>query len=90
MLLDTKRNFQGHLKSTVSKVNKTIELLRKLHNTLPSLPLFTIYKSFIRPHLDYGDIIYNQAYSVSFHQKLESIQFNSALAVTGTIRGPYA
>ena len=90
MLLDTKLYFQGHLKSTVSKVNKTIELLRKPHNTLPSLPLFTIYRSFIRPHLDYEDIIYNQAYSISFHQKLESIQFNSALAIAGTIRGSFA
>ena len=54
---------------------------------LPRLPLLTIYKSFIRPHLDYGDIIYDQAYNVSFHQKLESIQYNSALAITGAIRG---
>ena len=42
--------------------------------------------SFIRPHLDYGDIIYNQTY-ISFHQKLESIQHNSALTIKGTIRG---
>ena len=87
MLLDTKLDFQGHLKSILNKVNKTIGLLRKLHNTLPRLPLLTIYKSFIRPHLDYGDIIYDQAYNVSFHQKLESIQYNSALAITGAIRG---
>ena len=87
MLLDTKLDFHGHLKSIFNKVNKTIGLLRKLHNTLPRLPLLTIYKSFVRPHLDYGDIIYDQAYNVSFHQKLESIQYNSALAITGAIRG---
>ena len=33
MLLDTKLDFQGHLKSILNKVNKTIGLLRKLHNT---------------------------------------------------------
>ena len=87
MLLDTKLDFQEHLKSVLNKVNKTIGLLRKQHNTLPRLPLLTIYKSFIRPHLDYGDIIYDQAYNVSFHQKLESVQYNSALAITGAIRG---
>ena len=59
MLLDVKLDFQEHLKNTYSKVNKTIGLLRKLHNTLPRLSLLTIYKSFIRPHLDYGYIIYN-------------------------------
>ena len=41
----------------------------------------------MRPYLDYGDIIYNQAYNVSFHEKLESVQYNSALAITGAIRG---
>ena len=87
MFLDTKLDFQGHLKNIFNKVNKTIGLLRNLRNTLPRLHLPTIYKSFIRPHLDYGDIIYDQAYNVSFHQKLESIQYNSALAITGAIRG---
>ena len=49
----------------------------------------TIYKSSIRPHLDYGDIIYDQAYNVSFQQKVESTQYNAALAITGAIRGIY-
>ena len=48
--------------------------------------MLTIYRSFVRPHLEYGDIIYGQAYNVSFHQNIESIRFNSALAVTGAIR----
>ena len=87
ILLDVQLDFQGHLKNIYRKVNKTIGLLRKPHNTLPRLPLLTIYKSFIRPHLDYGDIIYDQAYTALFHQKIESVQYNSALAVTGAIRG---
>ena len=86
MFLDTKLDFQEHLKSIFSTVNKTIGLLRKLHHILPRSPLLTIYKSFIRPHLDYGDIIYDQAYNASFHQKLDSIQYNAALAITGAIR----
>ena len=87
MFLDTKLDFHGHLKSIFNKISETIGLLHKLRNTLPRFPLPTIYKSFIRPHLDYKDIIYDQAYNVSFHQKLESIQYNSALAITSAIRG---
>ena len=68
-------------------MSKTIGLLRKLQNILPRSALLTIYECFIRPHLDYGDIIYDQAYNLSFHQKLESIQYNAALALTGAIRG---
>ena len=66
---------------------KNIGLLRQLENIIPRPALLTIFKSFIRPHLDYGDIIYDQAYSLSFHQKLESIQYNAALALIGAIRG---
>ena len=49
--------------------------------------MLTIYKSFIRPHLEYGVIIYDQAYNVYLHQKLKSAQYNSALVITGAIRG---
>ena len=71
----------------LNKVHKTIGLLQKLQNTRPRLSLLIIYKLFIKPHLDYGDIIYDQAYDASFQQKVESIQYNAALAITGAIRG---
>ena len=86
MFLDIKLNFQGHFKNIRNKFNKTLGLLRKFHNTVPRLSLLTIYESFIRSHFDYREIIYDQTYDVSFHQKLESIQYNSAIAITVTIR----
>ena len=49
--------------------------------------MITIYKSFIRPHLDYGNIVYDRAFNESFHKYLESIQYNAAIAITGAIRG---
>ena len=57
MIVDTKLDFSLHLKNVQNKVNKTIGLLRKLQDTLPRTSLITIFKSFIRSHLDYGDII---------------------------------
>ena len=87
MLLDTKLDFQEHLKNIFSKINKTIGLLRKFHHILPRLPLLKIYKTFIRPHLDYGDIIYDQTYNALLHQNLDSIQYNAALTITSAIRG---
>ena len=81
MILDTKLDFQDKL----SKIIKTIGLLRKLQKILTRPSLLTIYKSFIRPHLDYGDIMYDKAYNTSFRQNLEKIQCSSALATTGAI-----
>ena len=76
----------AQLKIITTKVNKTIGLIRKLRNVLPRLALMTIYKAFVRPHLDYGDVIYDEAYNETFHQKLESVQYNVCLALSGTIR----
>ena len=64
MILDTRLDFKLHLKNVQNKVNKTIGLLRELQNTLPTTSLTAIFKSFIRLHLDYGDITY---YSLTFH-----------------------
>ena len=47
----------------------------------------TIYKAFVIPHFNYGGILYDQAFSASFHENLESIQYNTCLALTGAIRG---
>ena len=84
---DNRLSFEDHSKMILNKVNKTTALLRKLQNILPRSALLTTYKSFIRPPLDYGDMIYDQAYNASFHQKLELLQYNACLAITGEIRG---
>ena len=66
---------------------KGIGLLRKLRSILPRTSLLTIYKSFIRPHLDYGDVVYDQPSNDAFSNKLETVQYNAALAITGAIKG---
>ena len=85
--LDKKLNFEEHLSKVETKVNKSVGIILKLQNVLPRSALLTVYKSFIRPLLDYGDIIYDKAFNESFHEKLESLQYNAALAITGAIKG---
>ena len=55
-----------------SHFNKLTAVLRKLQSL--------IYKTFIRPHLDYCDVMYLMS-------RLESAQYNAALAITGAIPG---
>ena len=85
MILDLKLSFGQYLKSVLSKISKTIVLLPKFHGIFPRTRFLTIYKPFSRPHLDYGDVIYDQTFNGSFHQRLESIQHNTA--IEGAIRG---
>ena len=87
MMLDSNLRYELHIKSILNKVNKTIGLLRKFQLILPRYSLITIYKTFIRPNLDCGDVIYNHDFNESFHQHLESIQYNAAIAITRIIRG---
>ena len=87
MIFDSKLSFDEHLKSALKKISKTVGLLRKFQGILPRTSLITIYKSFARPHLDYGYIIYDQTFNESLHQRIGSIQYNAAIAITGAIRG---
>ena len=50
---------------------------------MPTKWLKTIHKYFVRAYLDYGDTIYDQAFNVSFHRKLELLQYNAAPGITG-------
>ena len=68
-------------------ISKTVGLLQKCQGILPRKSLVTIYKWFVRPHLDYDDIIYDQIFNESFHQWIESIHYDAAIAITGEIRG---
>ena len=90
LVLDSKLTFNENIKHILSNVNKPIGLLRKLQPFLPRSSFLTIYKTFIRSNLGCADVVYNQSYKSSFHEKLESIQYNAALAVTGTIRGSFS
>ena len=54
---------------------------------LPQSALLTIYKSFIRPHLEYGDILYDKPDNESFQNKIEKLQYKAYLAITGAIQG---
>ena len=47
----------------------------------------TIYKIFVRPILDYADIIYDKSLTESFKDKLEMVQYNAALVITGAFKG---
>ena len=60
LTLDHKLAFQYHVNEKMKKAMKRIGLLRKLQSILPRTSLLTIYKSFIRPRLDYGDVDYDQ------------------------------
>ena len=83
LYLDEKLNFSHHIKEKISKAYRGNGVIKKLQNNLPRQSLLTIYKSFIRPHLDYGDVVCDQPHNETFCSKLESVQYNAAIAIMG-------
>ena len=61
-----------------------IGLITRLYTYVPRKTLINIYKFFIPPHLDYGDISYDDPSNIIFLHKIQSIQYNVALAITCT------
>ena len=70
LYLDEKLNFSHHIKEITSKLNKGIDIIRKLRSILPRNALLTNYKAFLRPNIDYCDFIYDQPHNESFCNNL--------------------
>ena len=104
LILDNHLSFDKHINDKTSKANKGIGVIKALFHILPRKSLLNIYLSFIRPHLDYCDIIYHKSSNdelstfeyeantpinanINFNSRIESVQYNAALAITGCIRG---
>ena len=60
IILDPKLSFSAHIKSAISKTRRGIGLLKYLSKYLPRHTLNELYKLYVRPHLDYGDVIYHK------------------------------
>ena len=87
LFLDSKLIFFDHINEKIKKATKGVNVIRKMNLLLPCSSRLTIYKSFVRPHLDYGDVIYDQPNNSRLSDKIESVQYNAPLAITGAIRG---
>ena len=87
LILDNKLDFNKYLDEKISKYNKLFRMMKKLSTSVSRQSLLTIYKSFVRPILDYGDIIYDKPHKGSFREKIERVQYNACLVITGAFKG---
>ena len=55
--LDARLNFSKHIKEKVLKAMKGISLLKFLSKFVDRNVLGLSYKMYVRPHIDYGDVI---------------------------------
>ena len=87
LLLDKRLSFNEHIQSKMNKCYKMIGVIKRLSVNLPRNALLRIYKLFIRPKLDCGDIINDKPHNEYFKNKIENIQYKACIAITGAIPG---
>ena len=63
-----------------------IGLLRQLSVYLSHNVLLTIYKFFIRSHLDYSDFLYDKPSNDNFQNTLAIVEYRSCLVINGEIQ----
>ena len=97
LILDSGLYFTKHLNEKIKKAKKIIGIIKNLSKYLSFKTLNQMYKAFVRPHLDYCDIIYHipsylhhPSVGVSLNhlmEQIDKIQYQAALAVTGAWQG---
>ena len=97
LILDSKLTFVNHINDKIKVCKKVIGILRYLSTYLPLKTLDQMYKLFVRPHFDYGDVIYHIPHLSnpfdsfislnSLMERIEKVQYQAALAITGSWKG---
>ena len=85
-ILDDRLSFRKHINEKIKKAKTGIGLLKFLSRYTSRKVLDTVYKLYVRPHLDYDDVIYHDQLSDCM-KLLESVQYNAALIVAGCWKG---
>ena len=83
--LSTDLHFHQHVNYLIRTVNITLGPIYPVAKFLPRHILNEIYLTYIRPHFDYCDIIYDGNLTVSDSIRLQTLQNRCARLVTGTL-----
>ena len=97
VILDSKLSFASHIQTAITKSRQGIGMIKYLSKYLPCHTLNELYKLYVRTHLNHGDVIYHTPAKIcefshdttlnTHMEKLESVQYSAALAVTGAWKG---
>ena len=84
VIFNEKLTWNTHIDNIYSSGNKKVTLLSKLKYTLDRKTLLTMYCSFVRPSLEYANVLWNNCTDAD-SDRIESIQRRAARIITGGI-----
>ena len=62
VIFDEKLDFNKHIESAIGKANQMLGLIKRTFSYLDKNVFLKLYKSMVRPHLEYGNIIWHPLY----------------------------
>ena len=94
---DSQLTFASHIQFAINKARRGIGMLRFLSSYLPKHTINQLYTLYVRPHLDYVDVIYHIPQKLNDFsreitlnrqmERLESVQYFAGVAFTGAWKG---
>ena len=82
LVLDQRLSFKEHILESIEKAKQGLSLMKFLSKFVNRKILDLTYIMHVRPHLEYGDVIYHNCAEYLMNQ-LESIQYQAGLIATG-------
>jgi len=79
-------SWNEHIEDMILRANKRLDILCRLSYMLDKGTLSQMYCGFVRPLLEYGDVLFNSCTDYQ-SQKIEAVQKRAARIITGAIRG---
>lgn len=86
LTLQSNMSWKKHITKMCEKAYKRLNLLKPLKYKLDRSTLICLYKSMVRPLLEYGDVVWDNC-SIVEQQMVEHIQYEAGRVVTGAMKG---
>ena len=86
VILQNNCKWNNHIESIVAKTRLLVACLRSYKYKFSRKTLNTIYTSFILPHLDYADIVWDNCTDL-LSDELESLHLDAIRTIIGAVRG---
>ena len=86
LIIQDNCKWDSHINSLISKCRPLVSCLKSFKYRLSRKSLETMYKSFIMPHFDYADVVWDNLTQLQA-ESLEQIQLDALRTIIGTVRG---
>ena len=87
-MIDPTLKFHVHASAATKKANQILGVVKKTYTTRDATSISTLYKSMVRPHLEYGNVIWGPFY-VGDAKSVEAVQRRATKLIPELKNLPY-